>query len=194
MDGWIAAVDDKRFIRRTDRVTEGFMKGWREAKMNKWKEEEEGRYNFEKSERKGRNGKLLNTTINYLHFSQKILQLLSDLRKGWSHQRIFFPTRTHEFISKKFNTVLANIVLQLILSTSELTIPSVERGAKRGFWTHDNDHQKDHILAECDIWFEVQIVKSRLIQCIVLIFNEKYWVSADLARLCSKGKTLFNYF
>ena len=68
--------------------------------MDKWKEEEEGRYNFEKSERKGRNGKLLNTTINYLHFSQKILQLLSDLRKGWSHQRIFFPTRTHELISK----------------------------------------------------------------------------------------------
>ena len=136
----------------------------------------------------GRDRNLLHTTINYLHFSQKILQLLSDPRKGWSHQRIFFPTRTHEFISKKFNT--ANIVLQLILSTSELTIPSVERGAKRGFWTHDNDHQKDHILAECDIWFEVQIVKSRLIQCIVLI-NEKI-VSADLARLCSKSKTLFN--
>ena len=28
------------------------MEEWREAKMNKWKEEEEGRYNFEKSERK----------------------------------------------------------------------------------------------------------------------------------------------
>ena len=182
MDGSIAAVGDKRFIRRTDKVTEGSIEGWREVKMNRWKEDEEGRCNFEKSERKGRNGKLLNTTINYLHFSQKILQLLSDLRKGWSHQRIFFPTRTHEFISKKFNTVLANIVLQLILSTSELTIPSVERGAKRGFWTPDNDHWKGHLLAECEIWFDVQIVlkSSRLIQCIVLIFNEKKWVSAVL--------------
>ena len=172
------------------------MEGWREAKMNKWKEEEEGRYNFKKSERMGRDRNLLHTTINYLHFSQKILQLLSDPRKGWSHQRIFFPTRTHEFISKKFNTVLANIVLQLILSTSELTIPSVERGAKRGFWTHDNDHWKGHLLAECEIWFDVQIVlkSSRLIQCIVLIFNEKKWVSADLARLCWKSKTLFKYF
>ena len=99
--------------------------------MNKWKEEEEGRYNFGKSERKGRNGKLLNTTIIYLHFSQKVLQLLGDLRKGWSHQRIFFPTRTHELISKNSIQYLANIVLQLIPSASEWTIPSVERGAKR---------------------------------------------------------------
>ena len=68
--------------------------------MNKWKEEEEGRYNFEKSERTGRNRKPLNTAINYLHFSQKILQLLGDLRKGWSPQRIFFSTRTQELISK----------------------------------------------------------------------------------------------
>ena len=50
--------------------------------MNKWKQEEEGRYNFEKSERTGRNRKLLNTAINYPHFSQKIIQLLGDLRKA----------------------------------------------------------------------------------------------------------------
>ena len=70
------------------------------------------------------------------------------------------------------------------------------QASKRWFWTHDNNHRKDHILAECDICFDVQIVfkSSRLIQRIVLIFNEKKLVSADLARLCWKSKTLFNYF
>ena len=52
MDGSIAAVGDKRFYQKdwqSDRGIHGRVKG---SIMNKWKEEEEGRYNFEKSERK----------------------------------------------------------------------------------------------------------------------------------------------
>ena len=167
------------------------MEEWREAKMNKWKEEEEGRYNFEKSERTGRNGKLLNTTINYLHFTQKFFSCwaiceMAGLIKGFSFQQELMSS----YLKIKYS--VSKLVLQLILPASEWTIPRVEKGAKRWFWTHDNDHRKDHLI----IWFDVQIVfkPSLLIQCIVLIFNEKKWVSPDLARLCWKSKTLFNYF
>lgn len=77
----MAEVGNKRFARRTDRVTEeSKVKGCIESSIKQsLRRKKRTDKVLRKAILKGRNGNLVNKTINYLHFSQKTLQLLGDL-------------------------------------------------------------------------------------------------------------------
>lgn len=166
-----------------------------------------GQRGIERRETKGRCDYLVNASINYLDFSQKILQLLCDIRKGWSHHRVFFPTRAHELISKiqksidkKFATDIFSILTGSI---------SMEKDAKKWIWDACKNKIKNKIKNNIDLlnvastltcnefanrynwlnaylWFSVLVVSS--------MFNlEKKWLLEDLARLVSNVEKMCYY-